>query len=198
MVGVFRLLNSHCAFKTPSFSVSSHVKSVALQNITMQQLLLQSPSTKNNLLCLYYSLRPQVAWLKKGYGNVLKLLPPICIRHIKLSQCFSVLLLGPPCPACFRCFPSLSPTHLIKMDGSLSGFCRAWRQTDHLNQVCWSWMTRSVRAQKPYIFKRVTPRQLKLDLLTSSWLGKSWVGGRLRELHWAHAFSSNTMEKLVV
>lgn len=80
----------------------------------MQQLLLQSPSTKNNLLCLYYSLRPHVAWLKKGYGNVLKLLPPICIRHIKLSQCFSVLLLGPPCPACFRCFLSPSPSFQLQ------------------------------------------------------------------------------------
>lgn len=39
------------------------------------------------------------------------------------------------CLASFSCFPA--PTHQIQMNGSLSGFSRAWWRADHLNQVWW-------------------------------------------------------------
>ena len=38
---------------------------------------------------------------------------------------------------CF-CNSVPAPTHLIQMNGSLSGFSRAWWWADYLNQVCWS------------------------------------------------------------
>ena len=44
-------------------------------------------------------------------------------RGVYVDQCSSTLVLGTHCPACFRYFPP--PPHLIQMNGSLSGHCRA-------------------------------------------------------------------------
>lgn len=52
---------------------------------------------------------PSCAELKKGF--------------IIKRQCFPALVLGPPCPACFRRLPA--STHLIQTNRSVSGFCRA-------------------------------------------------------------------------
>ena len=51
---------------------------------------------------------------KKNYGEGYSFGSPQC-----LNQWFSILVLGTPCPACFRCFPP--QTHLIQINGSLSG-----------------------------------------------------------------------------
>ena len=51
-----------------------------------------------------------------------------------VDQCFSIPVLMTHCPVCFGCFP---PPHLIQMNGSLSGHCRAWWRADHLNRVWW-------------------------------------------------------------
>ena len=53
---------------------------------------------------------------------------------INIHQCFSIPVLRTHRSACFWCFP---PPHLIQMNGSLSGHCRAWWRADHLNQVWW-------------------------------------------------------------
>ena len=44
-------------------------------------------------------------------------------KAMSLEQCFSILVLTAPRPACFPCFPA--PAHLIQMNGLSSAFCRA-------------------------------------------------------------------------
>ena len=45
------------------------------------------------------------------------------VNNDSVQQCFSILVLKAPRPACFPCFPA--PAHLIQMNESSSAFCRA-------------------------------------------------------------------------
>ena len=75
-------------------------------------------------------------------------------------------------PEGHRCFPA--PTHLIQMNESLSGFCRAWWWDDHLNQVCWKRETsKTCRAWMPQDQRGVPSTQLKKAALT--WKSLDWI-----------------------
>jgi len=58
-------------------------------------------------------------------------MPSYPLIPVAFNQCFSIPVLMTHCPACFGCFPP--PPHLIQINGSLSGHCRAGWRADHLN-----------------------------------------------------------------